>query len=139
MADEAASSSKGWNVGIWVVQALLALVFVTIGVLRTTLSVDTLVDMGVVYADDLPLPLLRFIGVVELLGGLGVIVPALSRVKPMLTPLAATGLALLMVLASVFHATRSEWEVLPTVLLLATLAAFVIWGRTRKVRIEPRS
>lgn len=125
---------------MWVVQAFLALGFVTIGVLRMTLSVDTLVeDVGLEYAEDLPLPLLRFIGTVELSGGLGLILPALSRVKPMLTPLAATGLVLLMVLASVFHATRSEWEVLPTVLLLVTLAAFVIWGRTRKVRIEPRS
>lgn len=91
------------------------------------------------YADDLPLPTLRFIGAVELLGGLGVILPSLLRVRPLLTPLAAAGIALLMVLAFGFHFTRGEWTNLLLNLILAALAAVVIWGRTTKVRIEPRS
>jgi dihydroorotase len=57
----------------------------------------------------------------------------------LLTPLAAAGLTLHMVLASVFHAARSEWEPLPVVLTLAALAVVVTWGRTKKVRIQPRS
>ena len=75
----------------------------------------------------------------ELSGGLGVILPAALRVRPRLTPLAAAGLALLMVLASIFHAARSGWDALPVVLTLAALAVVVIWGRTKMVRIEPRS
>jgi len=81
----------------------------------------------------------RFIGVVEVLGALGVVVPAATRIKPSLTPLAALGLTTVMVLASLTHLARGEVQMLPITIVLATLAAFVAWGRFRKAPIAPRA
>jgi putative oxidoreductase len=138
MSDPAASPGKGWNIGIWVVQAMLGLSFAVGGFMKLVLPVATLLDMGVDYAGALPLALLRFIGAVEFAGGIGVILPAALRIKPTLTPMAAAGLALIMVLAAGFHITRAEWSDLPANMILAAMAAFVIWGRLKKAPIKPR-
>ncbi|MFI6317497.1 DoxX family protein [Nonomuraea sp. NPDC050556] len=76
-----------------------------------------------------PQPLIVFIGVVEVLGGIGLILPALTGVKPKLTPLAAAGLALTMVLASGFHLMRGEYALIPANILLGGVAAFLAVGR----------
>src|SRR5262245_18894830 len=82
--------------------------------------------------------LVRFIGAAELLGALGLIVPAATRIRPGLTPVATAGLAVIMVLAMGFHASRGEWSAIPVNLVLLALAVFVIWGRTRARPIRPR-
>jgi putative oxidoreductase len=87
---------------------------------------------------DVPLALLRFIGVAELAGGLGLILPAATRIRPMLTRLAAVSLATIMTLAFVFHIQRGEWDALPVNAVLGALAAFGAWGRWRKAPIAPR-
>ena len=81
---------------------------------------------------------MRVIGVAELLGALGLILPAATRVKPMLTPLAASGLATVTLLAAIFHISRGELGALPIPLVLGGLAAFVAWGRAAKAPIAPR-
>jgi DoxX-like protein len=73
--------------------------------------------------------LTRFIGICELLGGLGLLLPALTGILPWLTPLAATGLALIMILAIGFHASRREWSAIGFNSVLLVLAAFVAYGR----------
>jgi hypothetical protein len=78
---------------------------------------------------DVPEPLVRFIGTAEILGGIGLIVPALTHIQPWLTPLAASGLAALMIVAVAFHIVRSEWRNLSVNVLLLALAAFVAYGR----------
>jgi putative oxidoreductase len=85
-----------------------------------------------------PAALVRFIGVAEFLGGLGLILPAATRVKPMLTPLAGVGLAVAMLLAAGFHTSRGEFGALPMPLVLGGLAAFVVWGRAVRAPIAPR-
>jgi len=75
--------------------------------------------------------LVRFIGVVELAGALGVILPAATRIQPRLTPLAAAGLATIMVLAIPFHLMRGELKEIVINLALGGLAAFVACGRSR--------
>jgi putative oxidoreductase len=82
--------------------------------------------------------LIRFIGVSELLGGLGLILPAASRIRPGLTPLAALGLTIIMVLALGYHVSRGEMSALPIVGALGGLTAFVAWGRAKKAPIAPR-
>jgi hypothetical protein len=77
-----------------------------------------------------PQPLIVFIGVCEVLGGIGLILPAMTRVRPRLTPLAAVGLALTMVLAAGFHVLRGEYELVPANLVLAGVAAFIAVGRS---------
>lgn len=75
--------------------------------------------------------LAKFTGVVDLLGGLGIVLPALLRIRPGLSVLAALGIIVLQVLAMGFHLSRGETMVLPMNLVLLALAAFVLWGRTR--------
>ncbi len=73
----------------------------------------------------------RFIGVSELAAAIGLILPALTRIRPMLTALAAAGLLVVMVLAAGYHVLEGESQGLPVVAVLGGLAAFVAWGRFR--------
>jgi len=86
----------------------------------------------------MPAELVRFIGVSELLGAIGVILPAVLRIKPNLTPLSGSGLALIMLFASVFHLLRGEIFALPMTIVLGLIALFVAWGRFRKRPIKGR-
>jgi hypothetical protein len=76
-----------------------------------------------------PQDLFVFIGVAELLGGVGLILPAITGVKPKLTPIAAIGLTLVMILAALFHIARGEYGFLPVNVLLAGVSAFIAYGR----------
>jgi putative oxidoreductase len=131
------SGSTAVHVGLWIVQLLLAMVFGMAGIMKST---QPLADLAVAMAwtADVPAGLVRFIGASELAGAVGLVLPAATRIRPLLTPLAAIGLALVMALASLFHISRDEWFALPLNLVLGSLAAFVAWGRLRKVPILPR-
>ena len=84
------------------------------------------------------LPLVRFIGTSELLGAIGLLLPSLTRVKPIFTAWAGAGLATVMVLATGFHVMRDEMQFIGVTLTLAVVAAFVAWGRFVGRPIEPR-
>jgi hypothetical protein len=71
-------------------------------------------------------------------GALGLILPAATRVKPVLTPLAGVGLAMVMLLATIFHISRGELGAVPMPLALGGLAAFVAWGCTARAPIAAR-
>ncbi|MCB0044674.1 MAG: DoxX family protein [Caldilineaceae bacterium] len=81
------------------------------------------------WVKDTPRGLVTFIGISELLGGLGLVLPALTGIWPVLTPLAALGLALIMVLAIIFHAMRRESQAIVFNVVLLVLAVFVAYGR----------
>lgn len=87
---------------------------------------------------DMPLAVVRFIGASEILGALGLLLPSLLRIKPVLTPVAAAGLVTVMVLAALFHATRGEFSAIGFNFVLASLAAVVAWGRFKKVTVAAR-
>ena len=87
----------------------------------------------------LPEGLVRFIGVAELAGALGLLLPALTRRKPVLTAWAAAGLVVVMALAVVVHIARGEPQVLPVNFVLGGATAFIAWGRFRGARIAPRA
>ena len=87
----------------------------------------------------MPEGLVRFIGVAELAGALGLLLPALTRRKPVLTAWAATGLLVMMALALVVHIARGEPQALPVNFVLGGVAAFIAWGRFRGARIAPRA
>jgi putative oxidoreductase len=130
--------SKALHLGLWVVQGLLGALFLVAGAMKATQPIAVLVDtFG--WPAAVPAALVRFIGVAELLGALGLILPAATRVKPMLTPLAGVGLAVAMLLAAGFHTSRGEFGALPMPLVLGGLAAFVVWGRAVRAPIAPRS
>jgi putative oxidoreductase len=81
------------------------------------------------WAPSLPEPLVRFIGISELLGVVGLILPALLKIRPQLTALAAAALALAMLLANIFHIVRGEFFVLPMTGLFLVVPAIVAYGR----------
>jgi len=81
----------------------------------------------------------RLIGAIDIAGGLGILLPALTRIQPRLTVLAAIGCSVLQVLAISFHASRGEWSVLPLNFALLPCAVYVLWGRIRVAPVEPRS
>ena len=130
--------SKALNIGLWVAQVLLALAFGLGGFLKLTAPIDELTQK-MVWPGAVPPGLVRFIGGSELLGAIGLILPAATRIRPGLTPLAASGLGVVMILAAIFHISRGEMGALPTNIFLGGLAAFVAWGRFRKAPISPRS
>lgn len=129
---------KGLHVGLWVAQALLALAFVGAGLMKLTTPVEQL-RAAMPWVNGAMGPLVRFIGAAEFAGALGLILPAATRTKPGLTPLAAAGLATVMALAALTHLSRGELGMVAPNLVLGGLAAFVAWGRARKAPIAPRA
>ncbi|WP_420134194.1 DoxX family protein [Rhodopseudomonas sp.] len=130
--------SRVLSVTLWVAQILLALLFGGAGYNHAFASLDTLAQMGATWALQAPIWLVRFIGIAELAGTAGIILPALTRIRPGLTPLAALGFAVIQLLAIPVHIVRSEFGVLPFNCVLLALSLFVLWGRGRKARIQPR-
>ena len=82
------NSKTGWNIALWVGQVLLAGVYVMAGLMKVSQPIDALVASGLTYASDYPELLTRFIGTMEILGAIGIILPAATRILPGLTPLA---------------------------------------------------
>ena len=129
--------NKKLNVGLWVVQVLLALVFVMSGGMKLTAPVVDLVAQGMTWAEGREwLP--RFIGASEFLGALGLIIPAATRIMPKLTGFAAVGLLTVMVLALGTHVAMGDLAHAPPSVVLGALAAFVAWGRLKAAPIAPR-
>ncbi len=130
-------SSRGLHIGLWVAQVLLAVAFGMAGLLKATAPMAELAQK-MTLAVVAPEALVRFIGLSELAAVLGLILPALTRIRPGLTPLAAASLTGVMVLAAGFHLSYGEFQSLPINFVLGTLAAFVAWGRFKKAPISPR-
>jgi len=131
------SPPRALHATLWLVQVLLAAVFILVGYTHAAAPIEVAVARAP-WVASLPVPLVRFIGVAEVAGALGLLLPALARIQPWLTPLAAGGLATMMVLAVPFHLTRGETEAVLVNLGLGSLAVLVAWGRARWARIASR-
>ena len=130
------SPSRALHISLWVVQALLGAAFLMAGFTKATQPKDMLaaqMPWTAVVGEGMT----RFIGISEVLGAVGLILPALTRIKPKLTALAGAGLVTVRVLAMGFHLARGEMMALPINGVLAALAAFVAWGRFRAAPIAP--
>jgi uncharacterized membrane protein YphA (DoxX/SURF4 family) len=114
------------NKALWVVQVLLALVFLLAGVVKLILPVEEMTK-------QMPLPglFLRFIAVAEVLGAIGLILPGLLRIRPGLTPLAAAGLVIIMIGATVVTAASGAIALALIPFTVGLLALFVAYGRWR--------
>jgi putative oxidoreductase len=132
-----ARRNPAFNITLWVLQVLLAAFFVMAGLPKLATPIAQLATQ-LPWVIDVPALLVRFIGVAEIAGALGLILPSLFRVRPSLTSLAALGLVAVMLLAAVFHLTRGETMMLPFNLIVAAVLGFVAWGRARKAPIQPR-
>jgi uncharacterized membrane protein len=116
------------NVVLWIVQAILAVAFVLAGVMKSTQPKEKL-QPNLPWVEDFSLGTIRLIGVAELLGGIGLILPAVTGIAPILTPIAASCLALVMVLAAITHIRRKELSGVAVNAILLVLTVFVAWGR----------
>jgi uncharacterized membrane protein YphA (DoxX/SURF4 family) len=116
------------NIVLWVVQVLLGAAFGMAGILKATQPKEKLAG-NLPWVEDFSAGTVRFIGVAEVLGGIGLILPAAIGIAPVLTPLAATGLAVTMVLAAVVHARRKEYSGIAVNAVLLALSLLVAWGR----------
>ena len=119
------------NVVLWIIQVLLALLFLFAGATKLVLSLEVLKSMGSPNQIMLPGLLLRLIGVCEVLGALGLILPGLLRISPGLTPLAAAGLAIIMIGASVLTFAGDGLAAALVPFVVGLLTAFVAYGRWR--------
>ncbi|WP_433626360.1 DoxX family protein [Nocardia sp. CA-120079] len=116
------------NVALWIVAGVLAVMFGMAGVMKATQPKDTLAEK-LPWVADVSVGTLRLIGVSEALGALGLVLPAWTGIAPILTPIAAVGLAVIMALAIVTHARRKEPSAIVFNLVLLAAAVFVAWGR----------
>jgi len=116
--------TKKMNRVLWIVQALLALLFVFSGVLKLIVPIEEMTK-------DMPMPgaFLRFIGVAEVLGGLGLILPGLLRIRQGLTALAAGGLTIIMIGATIITLMTPQAAAAPIPAVVGALAAFVAYKR----------
>lgn len=116
------------DVALWIVQILLALVFAFVGYKKLTVPREEAAKM-MPYANDFTQSQLHLIGGLEIAGGVGLILPAITRILPILTPIAAVGLVLTMLGAAYVHFRRKEYPMIIPNLVLLALAVFVAYGR----------
>lgn len=130
--------SKALHISLWIAQVLLAAMFLMSGFMKVSQPIDQLSKM-LPWTAQVSEGLVRFIGASEILGAFGLMLPSLVRIQPKLTPIAAVGLALVMLFAAAFHISRGETPAIGMNFILIALAAFVAWGRFKKAPITPKS
>ena len=119
---------------LWIVQTLLALIFLWAGGIKLVLPIEEMTK-------QVPLPglFLRFIALCEVLGAIGLILPGLLRIRPGLTPLAAAGLVIIMIGATVLSLMTGDIATALIPLVVGILAAFVAYGRWRLAPLSTKS
>lgn len=117
------------NIALWIIAGLLAATFLASGVVKLIQPKEKLVTSGFGWADDFSSGGVKTIGVLEIVAAVGLILPAAVDIAPVLVPLAAVGLVVLMVGAIVTHVRRHEAQVIAVPVVLFALAALVALGR----------
>ena len=136
-AQAAPSSSKLLNIGLWIAQVLIAAAFCMIGFIKLTTPIADLSKM-MAWTGEYPEAFVRTIGIIDLAGGLGMLLPSLTRILPRLTVIAAMAATLLQILAIGFHFSRGEGALTPLNFVLLALIIFILWGRSKRAPIAPR-
>jgi uncharacterized membrane protein YphA (DoxX/SURF4 family) len=121
------------NIVLWIIQVLLALLFLFAGVMKLILPIEEMTKQMA-----MPGLFLRFLGASEVLGGLGLVLPGLFRIKTWLTPLAAAGLMIIVIGATVLTLMIGGGATVLFPLVAALLSAFVAYGRWRVAPLSHR-
>ncbi|KAA5823543.1 DoxX family protein [Algibacter amylolyticus] len=129
--------NKTVHIILWIAQVLLALMFIMAGTMKAFQPIEALTE-SLPWVTTVPEGLVRFIGISELLGGIGLIIPSAFRFKPFLTTWAALGLAVVMVFAAIFHAVRGEFSAIGVNAVLMAIFLFIAWGRSKKAPIQAK-
>lgn len=117
------------DIVLWIIAGLLALAFLGAGIMKLLQPKEKLAAAGMGWTEDFSPNVIKLIGLLEVLAAIGLILPAALDIAPILVPLAATGLVLIMIGAIVTHARRKETPVIGVNAVLLILAAVVAWGR----------
>ena len=117
------------NIALWIIAGLLALAFLAAGAMKLAQPKEKLAATGMAWVEDFSPGMVKTIGALEVLGALGLILPAALGIIPVLVPIAAVGLAALMIGAAITHARRKERQMLPVNLILFALAVIVAVSR----------
>ncbi|WP_080058040.1 DoxX family protein [Spirosoma aerolatum] len=123
------------HIFLWIVQLLLAVSFIWAAWMKLFQPIDKLSAMWP-WTGQIPAMLVKATGIIDILSALGLILPAWLRIRPILTPIAASGIIVLMLCACVFHIIRGEVSVIGVNIVFASLAAFIAWGRFKKAPIR---
>lgn len=122
------------KVAVWVVSSLLALAFLLVGGMKLATPPAEMTQMS----QGVPVILLRVAGAAEVLGALGLVLPAATRIVPILTPLAASGLVAVMLGATITNIVIGTYPVAIQTVVLGLFAGFVAWARFTDHAIQPR-
>ena len=117
------------NIVLWIIAGVLAAAFAAAGAMKLTQPKEKLAASGMAWTEDFHPGMVKVIGALEVLAAIGLILPAALGIAPVLVPLAALGLVLVMIGAIVTHARRKETQVIGVNVVLLLLAAVVVWGR----------
>jgi hypothetical protein len=128
--------NKFLQLSIWTVQVLAFVAFVSTGLVKLVKPIPELAAMWP-WTGQLPVPVVRTLAIVDIAGGLGVLLPSLTRIMPRLTVIAAWCCVTLQIFAMAFHISRGEAAVTPINVVFLALVAYVAWGRNR-APIQPR-
>ena len=122
------------NITLWILQVVLALVFLAHGIMFLVPPPDIAVLMNAM----LPRWFQLFLGVMEVLAAVGLTLPGVTRVMPWLVPAAAAGVMIVTAAATILHLSRSEFSSGATTFVLLLMSTFVAYGRWWRMPIAPR-
>lgn len=131
------SVSKSWHITRWVLQSLLALAFGASSAMKFNMTADDVAKQLTFVSPDQAVMLIRVVGVCEVAGMLGMILPSALRILPQLTVAAAIGMVVLMLCAAVISAQQGPMMAIAP-LVFAGIAGTVAFGRTVKAVIAPK-
>jgi uncharacterized membrane protein YphA (DoxX/SURF4 family) len=132
-------SSKTLHLTLWVAQVVLAGSFMWAGLAKLFQPVETIAAMWP-WTGQVPVALVKLTGIADVAGAIGLILPSLLGNQAKLTPITALGVIVLMVCAGIFHIARGEASQIGVNVAFALIAAFIAWGRFKKVPItQPES
>lgn len=117
------------NITLWIIASVLALAFLAAGIVKLFQPKEKLAASGMGWTDDFSAGAVKAIGLTEVLGAFGLILPAVTGIATFLVPVAATGFVILMVGAMITHLKRGEKQMVFINLVLGALALFVAVGR----------
>lgn len=131
------SNKHVFNVILWILQTLVAVTFIVPGFMKMLLPIQTLSAM-LPWTGQVSPYMVRGLGLIDALGGIGIVLPSLLRVKPQLTEIVAVASILLMIIAILFHISRGEASVIGFNIIMIFILAFIAWGRNKKAPIHSK-
>jgi hypothetical protein len=126
-----------FNILLWLAQLFIAVMFCFIGYIKVSSPISELSNI-MVWAAEFPEAFVRIIGLIDIAGGIGILLPGIARIKPGLGGLAALGCTLLQVCAIVFHFSRGEGAATPMNFVFLAVCLFILWGRSKAIPIRAR-